>query len=808
MASPFAKYQSEQVQQIAPGFVEAFGRAGASIGQGLANVGASVVKEMDDAEKRKIEEAKLQGAVTPYLRSEIANVQRSLENGLLQVGKDGKVSITPGQEANLDANKVGRAIDIYNQTDGGKKELKSAELNALVTTIQSYDTLEKQAADKAKAARDAKLAELDFTTKVLGNAKTLSEGILAFANDKRQLAMSLAEKGDSKGASVAFAEANAMFDKAREIQFDAMRSTGTNIDAYLPKPTTPAPIRPAAAAVGSGASTLYTTITPTEFENPLILPSSPLLAGEAGLESRGVSIRPSSSAAPAAAPTNAPAAAAAPAPGAPVNYGTRTDGTQKGSGFLGEIKLPNGQVATEVSVGVNINGKEVEIPTLVPTLSAEQRAFIAGGGDPRTRPDIIRTATEHAAKRIASGLSPFNEPAPADTAAGVPEKKPAPTSRNLLLGTMPAVETTPATTVAGETQGTPATAVTKPVYIEQAEKEIASLKTNRQLYIDRAKAIRNGMTANGIKGDELKNLQKLAADADSQALKIDDSITEKMKALTAEQTRVETGAIATSKLGMEQSKAMDDRFPDFGQGYMASGRAKAFKMYPGDPAKALEDVRIPGIKGESKEITDTIGSIGSFMEGTMAIESAIDSRLEEGAGFFDRFTLTSTDYENIAKGNVGEKILLASMRKAIVSGGNFSDADRTFVLEAIASINTLDATKREEYFKALNKVMAGMVFKMYDGKLKSMGVERHLELLTPDERKAAVSPTETSFRQRFGIGDDNQASAARNQLAALVGDAKKTEKYASSRSKAEAAVASFIDQAKTEAAARVPEATK
>jgi hypothetical protein len=717
MASPFAKYQSEQVQQIAPGFVEAFAKSGAAIGQGIAGGVSAVAKGMEVAEQKKIEEAKLQGAVTPYLRSEVANVQRSIENGLLQVGKDGKVSIVPGQEANLDANKVGRAIDIYNQTDGGKKELKSAELNSLVTTIQSYDTLEKQASDKAKAARDAKLAEIDFTTKVLGNAKTLSEGILAFANDKRQLALSLAEKGDVKGANVAFAEANAMFDKARDIQFDAMRSTGTNIDAYLPKPAVAPPVRPAANAVGSGASTLYTVITPAEFDNPLILPESPLLAAPAGIQTSRIGIRPSAAPAAAPAPVSAPGAVQTPAP-AP------------------------------------------------------------------------------------APAAPAAAPAPAA------QKKSTPTSRNILLGTLPAVETTPATTVAGETQGTPATAVTKPVYIEQAEKEIASLRTARQIYSDRAKAIRNGMTANGIKGDELKNLQKLAADADSQALKIDDSITEKMKALTAEQTRVETGAIATSKLGMEQSKAMDDRFPDFGQGYMASGRAKAFKMYPGDPAKALEDVRIPGIKGESKEITDTIGSIGSFMEGTMAIESAIDSRLEEGAGFFDRFTLTSTDYENIAKGNVGEKILLASMRKAIVSGGNFSDADRTFVLEAIASINTLDATKREEYFKALNKVMAGMVFKMYDGKLKSMGVERHLELLTPDERKAAVSPTETSFRQRFGIGDDNQASAARNQLAALVGDAKKTEKYASSRSKAEAAVASFIDQAKTEAAARVPEATK
>ena len=92
-----------------------------------------------------------------------------------------------------------------------------------------------------------------------------------------------------------------------------------------------------------------------------------------------------------------------------IDYGTRNDGTAKGAGFLGEVKLPDGRVATEVSVGVNINGKEVEIPTLVPTLSAEQKAFIAGGGDPLTRPDIISAAAQHAKKRMSDGLSPFSK---------------------------------------------------------------------------------------------------------------------------------------------------------------------------------------------------------------------------------------------------------------------------------------------------------------------------------------------------------------------------------------------------------------
>jgi hypothetical protein len=47
----------------------------------------------------------------------------------------------------------------------------------------------------------------------------------------------------------------------------------------------------------------------------------------------------------------------------------RADGTKKGTGFLGPLKRPDGMTMTEYSVGVNIDGKDVEIPTLVPTLT-------------------------------------------------------------------------------------------------------------------------------------------------------------------------------------------------------------------------------------------------------------------------------------------------------------------------------------------------------------------------------------------------------------------------------------------------------
>ena len=85
----------------------------------------------------------------------------------------------------------------------------------------------------------------------------------------------------------------------------------------------------------------------------------------------------------------------------------RADGTQKGPGFLGTLKRPDGKVSTELSIGVNIDGKETEIPTLVPTLTEEEREHLINGGGVTER--IAKKAVAHAKKRIAEGKSPFKE---------------------------------------------------------------------------------------------------------------------------------------------------------------------------------------------------------------------------------------------------------------------------------------------------------------------------------------------------------------------------------------------------------------
>lgn len=53
-------------------------------------------------------------------------------------------------------------------------------------------------------------------------------------------------------------------------------------------------------------------------------------------------------------------------------YGMRLDGTPKGKGWLGEIPHVSGGIMTEFSVGVDFDGKETLIPTIVPTLAPDE----------------------------------------------------------------------------------------------------------------------------------------------------------------------------------------------------------------------------------------------------------------------------------------------------------------------------------------------------------------------------------------------------------------------------------------------------
>lgn len=93
-------------------------------------------------------------------------------------------------------------------------------------------------------------------------------------------------------------------------------------------------------------------------------------------------------------------------PGQPhEDYGNRIDGTKKSSGFFGELPTNDGNVATEISIGVDFDGKETQIPALVPTLSPWEMQWLLDGKEPT--PEIVDKAAQHAMERMRRGLSPF-----------------------------------------------------------------------------------------------------------------------------------------------------------------------------------------------------------------------------------------------------------------------------------------------------------------------------------------------------------------------------------------------------------------
>jgi len=95
------------------------------------------------------------------------------------------------------------------------------------------------------------------------------------------------------------------------------------------------------------------------------------------------------------------------------DYGSRPDGTSKNTGFLGELKLPDGRIATEYSTqsgAVKVNGKQIDFPTLVPTLSKQDVALMQNDIIPNKKPipeAIMQKAIEHAKMRLSQKLSPF-----------------------------------------------------------------------------------------------------------------------------------------------------------------------------------------------------------------------------------------------------------------------------------------------------------------------------------------------------------------------------------------------------------------
>jgi hypothetical protein len=90
-------------------------------------------------------------------------------------------------------------------------------------------------------------------------------------------------------------------------------------------------------------------------------------------------------------------------------YGSRPDKTKKGLGYFGELERPDGTgVMTEYSIGVPINGEEMDVPTLIPTLTPDEIRLILHMQDGEDMPrSIVHKAIDHAHQRLSEGKPIF-----------------------------------------------------------------------------------------------------------------------------------------------------------------------------------------------------------------------------------------------------------------------------------------------------------------------------------------------------------------------------------------------------------------
>lgn len=92
------------------------------------------------------------------------------------------------------------------------------------------------------------------------------------------------------------------------------------------------------------------------------------------------------------------------------DYGARPDGSKKGMGYKGEIKRPDGSVMTEVTMGYEIDGKQVDLPLITKYSTKEdieylKKANLKGSDFLKNAPAGLEDrAIKHAMDRKKAGL--------------------------------------------------------------------------------------------------------------------------------------------------------------------------------------------------------------------------------------------------------------------------------------------------------------------------------------------------------------------------------------------------------------------
>ena len=598
MASPFQKYQSEQINQIPSGYVEAMG----SMGKAYASIGQSIAGGIIEADKRGQEEAKLRGALAPYLKNDprTAGVEHGLQYGLLTKDEAGSVIIAPGQEANLDPLKTKSYLDFYNQTGGDGSKLTGTALTKFATEFeaqQKYDSAQAAKADK-EVERKKTLAEIEKLKADTAATYAKAYGAEALGALGRGEDVTQMPGFSPTGAAPASGPApTSSFSMPAYNQPTGVSPATTGVLNYTPTPvpkaTAPAPAPapvPAVAPVAAKPVTAADVITPTNVD--------PIVRIQA--ETNDQLNRIDTKLAKEIAFEQANLGALIGKPGVDVDAATKLSKARV------EAKIEIAKADKEV-VNRRLTGAQEELK--LKTQAAEEARKVEAG-----RVTDIKTKVE---------LGPTN-------------------------GYDPRAGFGPIKTEAPKT------------FAEKQERYI-----------------KESVPANV--GGTVKR------DAEDKAFKSQQAILEAHPA-------------------------------NFSVGVFTPGAKEYMVDLKDRPMSA--PLTVAKQNGINENLEGYEGGKSFLIGLRQAVESGDNNSVKN---YLNRFALTTSDPDIVIKGELSKAFGVATFRKGIVAGGNFSDADRQFVQGIITDISSASMLKGKDWFRKQTQALGEKIDEMYKDKIVTNG---------------------------------------------------------------------------------------
>lgn len=684
--SPFQAYQGEQVQSLAPGYLETLSNAYAQMGAGIAAIGKGIgqrrninaEKEEKDKEKAKRDAVAIATAKA-YAKTTVKekDIEDGVKSGVLIKNPDGTVSVNPAgpeKPENIDTEK----LDVYNKYIA-KPDLNAADAEAFLAT----EEVKSKAAEAARKAQDSEMerrlkltqiasatvkAEAESTDTALKVANFYA-GQAGEAAQKGQAALSF---GDTEAADRFFRQAEELKARGNALTEQTLTGGAGGPPGDVSRYAAPAAPSPERQVLGSPATTVST--------NPSA--ASPVARGEEPYVSpayRGRQMREEEAAAEAER-RRLEANAAAPA--------------------------------------------DEQVPAPTPSAPAPE---VQPAQPSAARPSISPSAA----------LRGRQAPAAAQTA---PAAQPA-ASTTPAAGTTPAAPAAPATPAAAQPAATPAAA---PAQVPGARR-----------ITPRERAVQFDLEADSLQNQyatQLAYANRLAAQGSPYAAQALETANKTLGRIT-EMTKVRDKVVLDP---VKQREILTKDYPQVGN-WVSIGRYDAMEGITDIKSPAANEALLslaydslaPAFSGSINEVQESVRDMSLLMQNLLETNTVIQRRLESGDSYIDRFKLTTRDLDGFSVGVVGQKFLLASLRKAIVSGGNFSDADREFILEAIPYLNSADPTSSAELMSKIVRVLGRMGTRMYESNLESKGMR-----YAPDRSQTRDSK-EQDLRDKFNstLGD-------------------------------------------------------